>query len=89
MWGFFSPNDYVAFRELSVSYRLPTRLSRVMRAQSGTVAVIGRNLGVVWTRFPGIHPDNNSNVGNTGGGNNDLNTQPVLRTWSLRFNLGF
>lgn len=89
VWGFFSPNDYVAFRELSVSYQLPGALNRFVRARTGTVSLVGRNLGVVWTRFPGISPDNNSNVGNTGGGNNDLNTQPALRTWSVRFNLGF
>jgi TonB-linked SusC/RagA family outer membrane protein len=88
-WGFFVPNDFVRFRELSVSYNLPTAFARRARASSASLVLSGRNLGVLWTKFPGIDPEANSAVANTGGGNNDFFSPPVLRYWIARVNLSF
>lgn len=89
VWGFMEPNDFVRFRELSVSYQLPTRFANRFRARSTNVALVGRNIGVLWTRFPGIDPESNNAVANTGGGNNDFFAAPLLRYWTVRVNMGF
>jgi hypothetical protein len=44
---------------------------------------------VPWTKYPGIDPEANSSVSNTGGGNNDFFSPPALRYWLVRVNLGF
>ena len=89
VWGYFRPNDFIRFREASVSYTLPTRWAGKMKARSTTVAVVGRNIGLLWSRYPGIDPESNSSVANTGGGNNDFFAAPLLRYWTLRVNLGY
>ena len=88
-WGFFVPNDFVRFRELSISGTVPeglVRRSRLVRTASVTLS--GRNLGLLYNRFPGIDPETNWLVANAGGGNSDQYASPPLRYWLLRFNLG-
>ncbi len=89
VWGYFTPNDFIRFRELSVGYTLPTSYANKMKARSATVSLVGRNIGLLWTRFPGIDPESNGSVNNTGGGNNDFFSAPLLRYWTLRVNLGY
>jgi TonB-linked SusC/RagA family outer membrane protein len=89
VWGFFVPNDFVRFRELSISGTVPeglVRRSRLVRTASVTLS--GRNLGLLYNRFPGIDPETNWLVANAGGGNSDQYASPPLRYWLLRFNLG-
>lgn len=89
VYGYFTPNDFIRFRELSVAYTLPVSLAGKMKARTATVAFVGRNIGLLWTRFPGIDPETNGSVQNTGGGNNDFFSAPLLRYWTLRVNLGY
>jgi hypothetical protein len=58
-------------------------------ARSTTIALVGRNLGLLWNRFPGIDPETNGAANNAGGGNNDFFSAPLLRYWTLRVNLGY
>jgi TonB-linked SusC/RagA family outer membrane protein len=89
VWGFFVPNDFVRFRELSVTATVPTRYLRSARlVKSATVTLSGRNLGLLYNKFPGIDPETNWLVANTGGGNSDQYASPPLRYWLLRLNLG-
>jgi TonB-linked SusC/RagA family outer membrane protein len=88
VWGYFEPNDFVRFRELSVTAQLPDRLLRGVRGRSASLTVSGRNIGTIWTKYPGIDPETNSSVANTGGGNNDFFAAPPLRYWLVRLNLG-
>jgi TonB-linked SusC/RagA family outer membrane protein len=89
-WGIFKPNDFIRLRELSLSYRVPDRfVQRYARAKGAQLVFSGRNLGVLWTKYPGIDPEANRSVNNTGGGNDDLGTPPVIRYWITRVNLNF
>jgi len=89
-WGIFKPNDFVRLRELSLSYRVPDHyVQRFARAKGAQIVFSGRNLGVLWTKYPGIDPEANRSVANTGGGNDDLGTPPVIRYWITRINLNF
>jgi hypothetical protein len=56
--------------------------------KSATVTLSGRNLGLLYNKFPGIDPETNWLVANTGGGNSDQYASPPLRYWLLRLNLG-
>jgi TonB-linked SusC/RagA family outer membrane protein len=88
-WGVFVPNDFIRFRELSVSYAVPERLSSTyFKSRNVSVVFSGRNLGVPWTRYPGLDPETNSSANNTGGGNNDFFSAPLLRYWIMRVNVG-
>lgn len=90
LWGFFVPNDFIKFRELSVSYAFPEQISRkYLRGRTTTLVVSGRNLGYPWTKYPGLDPETNWVVGNTGGDNQDLTAQPPLRYWLARINMSF
>jgi len=89
-WGIFKPNDFIRLRELSLSYRIPDRyVQRYARLHGAQLVFSGRNLGVLWTKYPGIDPEANRSVANTGGGNDDLGTPPVIRYWITRLNLNF
>lgn len=90
LWGVFVPNDFIRFRELSVSYAVPERLvAQYFKSRTVTFVFSGRNLGVPWTKYPGLDPESNSSVANTGGGNNDFFSPPLLRYWITRVNIGF
>jgi len=89
-WGIFKPNDFVRLRELSLSYKLPDHfVQRYARFKGAQLVFSGRNLGVLWTKYPGVDPEANRSVNNTGGGNDDLGTAPVIRYWITRLNLNF
>jgi TonB-linked SusC/RagA family outer membrane protein len=89
-WGVFVPNDFIRFRELSIAYQLPERLAATLaKSRRVTVVLAGRNLGVPWTKYPGLDPETNSSAQNTGGGNNDFFSPPLLRYWVGRVNIGF
>jgi outer membrane receptor protein involved in Fe transport len=89
-WGIFKPNDFIRLRELSVSYRIPDRfVQRYARAKGAQLVLSGRNLGVLWTKYPGVDPEANRSITSTGGGNDDLGTPPVIRYWITRINLNF
>jgi TonB-linked SusC/RagA family outer membrane protein len=89
LWGLFVPNDFIRFRELSFAYTIPSRLTSRMGARATSIVFAGRNLGIPWTKYPGIDPETNSSVNNTGGGNNDFFSPPALRYWIARVNFGF
>ncbi|MEP6692148.1 MAG: SusC/RagA family TonB-linked outer membrane protein, partial [Gemmatimonadaceae bacterium] len=55
VWGFFVPNDFIRFREMSVSFNLPERFTKqFLRSRSTSVVLSGRNLGTLWTKYPGL-----------------------------------
>lgn len=89
-WGIFKENDFAKLREVSVQFKVPDRYAaRYLRARSTSVVLSGRNLATLWTKYPGLDPEANRSVGNTGGGNDDLGTPPALRYWTVRLNMGF
>lgn len=89
-WGYLVPNDFVKFRELSVTYTVPRSLTRRFLSDRGaTIVVSGRNLGYLMNKYPGIDPESNNSVSNSGGGNMELTATPPLRYWIARVNLSF
>lgn len=88
-WGFFENGAFTRFRELSLAYRLPDRLTRFLHARNATLTVAGRNLWL-WTSFRDTDPEVQTIPGfpqygaffAEGG-------LPPARYLTLRLNLGF
>jgi TonB-linked SusC/RagA family outer membrane protein len=90
LWGYFVPNDFVKFRELSLAYTVPERLTaRFAGSRATTIVLSGRNLGYIMNKYPGIDPESNNAAQNAGGGNTELTAQPPIRYWIARVNVAF
>ncbi|MEO6446331.1 MAG: SusC/RagA family TonB-linked outer membrane protein [Gemmatimonadaceae bacterium] len=90
VWGYYVPNDFLKFREMSVNYTLPAHLtSRWLRSRTASINIAARNLGYPWSKYPGIDPESNNAVANNGGGNSELTAQPPLRYIISRVNIQF
>jgi outer membrane receptor protein involved in Fe transport len=84
-WGYFEPADAIRWRELAVTYEMPTAFARAMHASRLSVTASGRNLKR-WTQYSGLDPES----GYVDGGlQTDFQTQPPGTYWILRFNASF
>jgi hypothetical protein len=80
--------DYVRFRELSVTWTLPTSLTNRMRVAGSSVSVGGRNLHL-WTKYDGRDPEINGADGLQNPFRADVETLPQVRRAFARLNLQF
>jgi TonB-linked SusC/RagA family outer membrane protein len=83
-YGYMEDATFVKWRELSVRFGVPEAMgNRVSLLRGAAITLSGRNLKT-WTDYTGLDPEINE-----GGGNNftqaEFNTQPPVRTFSLRF----
>ncbi len=82
--------SFTKFRELSVSYTLPERISGWVGADAASVSLAGRNLHT-WTNYGGLEPEAMF-LGGTRGGNHGAWQQtmmPQLRQWVTTLNVRF
>lgn len=82
--------SFTRFRELSVTYTIPTPLASRFGSTRASITVAGRNLAL-WTDFPGIEPEASFNSGTRGGayGQWEQNVLPQLRSYVVTINLNF
>jgi hypothetical protein len=91
-WGFFEPAWFIKLRELSLTFNAPDNIARLLGASRASLTLSGRNL---WTidDYSGIDPEvNGFGQGREGGSNfaaTDFFSQPQVRHWVARLNLGF
>jgi TonB-dependent starch-binding outer membrane protein SusC len=91
-WGFFEPAWFIKLRELSLTFNAPDHIARMLGASRASLTLSGRNL---WTidDYSGIDPEvNGFGQGREGGSNfaaTDFFSQPQVRYWVARVNLGF
>ncbi len=87
---FFSSADFVRFRELALTYTVPSTVARRMRTSRATVTFGGRNLGL-WTNYTGNDPETISD--NAGPGDQFATTEffnmPPTRRFYLRLSLDY
>ena len=87
--GFMEDASFVRFRELSLSYTLPERLSARYLASKGATATFAvRNLHK-WTNYTGIDPEANADAGSTANVASDFQTIPPPTYFIFRLNLAF
>ena len=90
IWGYYVPNDFMKLREISATYTIPESVThRFLKSRGASINVAARNLGYPWSKYPGIDPESNNSVANTGGGNSELTAQPPLRYLITRVNVQF
>lgn len=82
-------SNYARWRELTVSYDVPLKYTRMANVDRATISVQGRNLGL-WTSYTGFEPEAMF-LGGSRGGNAawEQTTLPQLRTWLVSLNLTF
>jgi hypothetical protein len=99
--GFYEDATFLRFRELSLTYTLPPRLTRIARLHDVSLTAAVRNLAL-WTRYTGVDPETTNSAGNNytqGSGsanapqvlNNyreDTGSVPLPRYWVFRLNIG-
>jgi len=79
--------SFVRLRELSLSYTLPERWARVLRATTASFTIAGQNLAM-WTDYEGFDPEVVSNAVALYN-RDDFFTQPPVRRAVFRMNLTF
>jgi TonB-dependent SusC/RagA subfamily outer membrane receptor len=87
-WGYYQKKDYIRLREVAITLAAPARLAALMRAQDVSITLSGRNLGLLWTNYPGLDPENNYTAPSSGAVlDYDWFTQPPNRYWLARINI--
>lgn len=85
--GFFEDGDFLRFRELNVTYRVPESIAgRLFRGRALTATASVRNLGILWTKYTGVDPEA---FGTTGDAPSEFQAFAPPTYFSLRFNFGF
>ncbi len=79
--------SYIKMREITLSYRLPDNISRKIRAQDISVAVVSRNPFIIHKNVPNVDPDSNYNNGN--GQGFEYGSLPGRRSWGVNLNIKF
>jgi TonB-linked SusC/RagA family outer membrane protein len=91
-WGFFEPAWFIKLRELSLTFNAPDHIARLLGASRASLTLSGRNLLTI-DDYSGIDPEvNGFGQGREGGSNfaaTDFFSQPQVRYWVARLNLGF
>jgi hypothetical protein len=88
-YGFMEDASFVRFRELGVGLDLPpSLLHRSGFAKSASLNFSARNLHL-WTKYTGIDPESNSDVGSTANLPSDFQAMPAPTYFILRLNVGF
>jgi hypothetical protein len=86
MWH--EDGSFIKWRELSVSYDLPERVTNMLRGHAASVTVGGRNL-MTWSKYRGIDPESFVRGGlATIGGNEEFFGEAVPRHFLFRLNIG-
>lgn len=76
------PGDFLRWRELSLTYTVPSEFAEKFRARSMALTLAGRNLGL-FTKYPGPDPEINA-IGVGGSSNNTVQSfQEGINAWGL------
>jgi TonB-linked SusC/RagA family outer membrane protein len=84
-YGYIEDGTFVKWRELTLRVGVPEYVSSRFGALRGAaVSFAGRNLGT-WTDYTGLDPEINESGGSSNFTQGEFNTQPPVRTYTLRF----
>ncbi len=88
------PADFIKFRDLSLTYTVPTSLLKTLPVRTLSLTAAAHNLGIVWTRYGGIDPEANSynnqqTYSMNGFARTDLYAPPMMRRVTVSANVSF
>ena len=84
---FAEPGWFIKMRELSLTFNAPDSWARRFRANRMSLTLAGRNLWTT-TDYSGVDPEVNA-FGQDNFSSSDFESQPQVRYWTARLNLGF
>ena len=86
---YFEKGDFLAWRELWVTFDTPPSIARILHVKSASVTLAGRNLHT-WTGYSGISPE--SYAPQTAFGQPEIPIEPLmpaLQQWSVRLRVSY
>ena len=86
-WGYYEPAWFIKLRELSFTFFAPDDWARRFRASRLSLTLAGRNLWTI-TDYSGVDPEVNA-FAQDNFGSSDFESQPQVRYWTARLNIGF
>jgi hypothetical protein len=84
-YGHYDKADFVRFRELSFTYRVPERYLGAVRASAASLSLGGRNLAL-WTDWRGTDPEMNYSTGDT---QSNIASSSPRSYYTVRLNLTY
>ncbi len=79
--------SYLKVREITLSYRVPSKLTSRWGVRDLSIAVVSRNPFIIYKSVPNIDPDSNYNNGN--GQGFEYGSLPSRRSWGMNLNFRF
>jgi TonB-linked SusC/RagA family outer membrane protein len=86
-YGYYEPAWFIKLRELSLTYFFAENLASRFRASNMSITVAARNLWTI-TDYSGVDPEVNA-FGQSNFSSSDFESQPQVRYYTVRVNLGF
>jgi hypothetical protein len=84
-YGYIEDATFIKWRELAVRFAVPEGASNRFGVLRGAgISFAGRNLRT-WTDYTGLDPEINETGGDSNFTQGEFNTQPPVRTYTLRF----
>jgi TonB-linked SusC/RagA family outer membrane protein len=80
--------SFIQLRELSLGYTLPRKLLDKTPFEAASISVVGRNLALLWSNVPNIHPESAYTVSGNAQGL-EFFAMPVTRNFGFNLNLNF
>jgi TonB-linked SusC/RagA family outer membrane protein len=87
VFAFFEPGWFIKLREVSLTYNVPERIAAAFRTSRMSVSISGRNLWTI-TDYSGVDPEVNA-FAQDNFASSDFESQPQVRYWIVRLNVGF
>lgn len=79
--------SYIKLRELTLSYKIPSKLLKKLAVVDASVSIFARNLWTVYSNLKNIDPESNYNNGN--GQGFEYGSLPSRRTYGIGLNFKF
>jgi len=87
--GYIQPGDYLRFRELAITYTLPTEIvNRLGRLSAVSLNLSARNIAH-WTRYRGVDPETDRSAGDANDTPDEFQTLGPPSYLIFRVNIGF
>jgi hypothetical protein len=80
--------SFVQLRELSFGYTFPNSLLSKTPFENASISFVGRNLALLWSNVPNIHPESAYTVSGNAQGL-EFFAMPVTRNFGFNINLSF
>ena len=78
-------NDYIKLREVAVSYRIPSSVTKKMKMENLTLSLYGRNLAYLYKTIPNL--DSEAYMGTSR--YHEASTMPSTQSFGFKIDLGF